>query len=104
MSKNIYYNPEDHGLTIVASVDAGGDYDYDTLLVFEDADGNLYWADDAGCSCPVPFEDYEGVGDLNPITPKTRDGLHRWATEHFRHEQADVIAMMRVVDEKLGDK
>jgi hypothetical protein len=66
---NVYYNPEAHGLTLVAEHELSEpNYSYDTLAVFKDDEG-FYLATDSGCSCPVPFENYEGKGDLTgPLT------------------------------------
>lgn len=43
-------------------------YQFDLTRVYvEDGTGNLFFADDIGCSCPTPFEDTT-VDDLTPIT------------------------------------
>lgn len=34
-------------------------YEYNTLCFWNTGDG-VYWAQDSGCSCPTPFEAYEG--------------------------------------------
>lgn len=66
---NPYYNPEATGLTKVAEVDlAEPCYSFDLLAVFADGEG-LYLATDSGCSCPTPFEDYNGKADMTgPLT------------------------------------
>ena len=57
MSANIYYSPEAYGLTVVADIDkSSGCYEFDTFVVWKDASGRYYWAEDSGCSCPAPFE------------------------------------------------
>ena len=63
---NIYYDPKDFGLTLVAEIDKGGGYDFDKLVVFQKPDGTLWYAADSGCSCPTPFEDIKLL-DLKPI-------------------------------------
>ncbi len=61
---NIYYSPEEYGLEVVFEKEAGRDYDFDMFVVWRDPDtGQLYWGEDAGCSCPSPFEGY-GYDDL----------------------------------------
>jgi hypothetical protein len=62
---NIYYNPKKFGLKIVDFIDVGRSYEFDITIIFEKEDGSLWWLSDAGCSCPVPFEDL-GVDDLIP--------------------------------------
>lgn len=69
---NVYSTPEKFGLTIVEVVDQPGlSYEYNTAVLWQDAGGNYYWARDSGCSCPIPFEDYRTLADLN-------QGLHGW--------------------------
>jgi hypothetical protein len=53
---NIYTHPEAYGLTVVADVEAAGGYEFDTFAIWRDKAGTFWWADDAGCSCPVPFD------------------------------------------------
>lgn len=59
MGSEIYYDPQDHGLEIVAQHDfSDGSYCFDYRIVWrEKATGRLLTARDAGCSCPSPFED-----------------------------------------------
>jgi hypothetical protein len=74
---NIYYNPENCGLTIVGSLDEHDlSYEFNTLLVVEATQsGKLYWARSSGCSCPTPFEEYFYVSDkendLNKLNKET---------------------------------
>ena len=60
---NPYSNPENFGLTPVKDVDLAGSYEFDIFAVWTDGK-TLYWAKDSGCSCPMPFEDFNGIGDL----------------------------------------
>jgi hypothetical protein len=53
---NIYTHPEAYGLTVVAEVEAAGGYELDTFAIWRDEHGTFWWADDAGCSCPIPFD------------------------------------------------
>jgi hypothetical protein len=54
---NVYYAPEQFGLTTLDEAEHGGSYEFDTCVVWKDSEGRLWWAQDAGCSCPTPFED-----------------------------------------------
>lgn len=66
---NVYYSPEDFGLTTVGELDfSDGSYQFDYTVVWIDSDKVLYYADDAGCSCPSPFEGYRGITDLTKAT------------------------------------
>lgn len=49
----------------------GGGYEFDTLMFFADSRG-VYTAQDSGCSCPTPFEYYEG-----PSWEAVRDKMER---------------------------
>lgn len=54
---NVYYSPEKFGLTQVECIDfSDGCYQFDYLVVWKDAEGRLFYAEDSGCSCPSPFE------------------------------------------------
>ncbi|WP_043654418.1 DUF7574 domain-containing protein [Nocardia thailandica] len=69
MRENMYYAPEQYGLTIVGTLDfSDGFYCFDYTVVWQDSTTHrLYMADDSGCSCPSPFED-TAVNDLTEIT------------------------------------
>ena len=54
---NVYYNPRDFGLEIVAEIEySTGSYEFDTRVIWKDEEGRLWTARDSGCSCPTPFE------------------------------------------------
>lgn len=66
-SPDVYYNPEKFGLTIVETFDfSDGYYQFDYLAVWKDEAGNLFYAEDSGCSCPSPFESM-GLPDLTRV-------------------------------------
>ena len=45
-------------------------YSFNLIGVWRDpADGSWLWAEDRGCSCPRPFEDFTKREDLTPATP-----------------------------------
>lgn len=57
---NPYYNPKGLALEMLAFEDPGANYNFDTICFWATQDGRVYTAHDSGCSCPTPFEDYEG--------------------------------------------
>lgn len=66
-SPDVFYDPEKFGLTSVETIDfSDGSYQFDYLAVWKDGDGNLYYAEDSGCSCPSPF-DGMGLPDLTRV-------------------------------------
>lgn len=70
----VYYSPEDYGLQTVGNLDEDGlDYEFHILAIWKDEEGRIYWAEDSGCSCPSPFEDfhYNGPDDHNLETDIT---------------------------------
>src|SRR5690348_17619225 len=67
---NVYYDPENYELSTVGEVEfSSGCYEFDLTVVWRDASGQLYYADDFGCSCPVPFEGMAGLDDLTKASP-----------------------------------
>jgi hypothetical protein len=103
---NIYYSPEKFGLTIFGSLEKGGAYEFDTFVVFANADGDLFYATDSGCSCPTPFED-TGVGDLSPIDDETwgafANDLDAWVAGYGgdRLVTTEVVGLKRKVNRRL---
>jgi len=68
---DIYYYPEKSGLEIVGEVDFGECYEFDKFVVWREKDtGRLGYAQDCGCSCPSPFEDY-GPEHIEWTDPRT---------------------------------
>lgn len=66
---NPYYEPEDLGLETIGSIDDAGSYEFNTLAAWKDKKtGEVYWQEDAGCSCPTPFESFNTLQSLNKIT------------------------------------
>lgn len=80
-SHNPYYNPEKCGLDIFETVDTGGSYEFDMLVIWRKLDDNTLWyATDAGCSCPTPFD--PGRHDLEQITKETFFGFDNALKNH----------------------
>lgn len=74
MDGTIYGNPGQWGLKIfVATSNPALDYQFSMFVVWQDAAGQLFWAEDDGCSCPDPFEDITEIEQLNTIVGA--DGL-----------------------------
>lgn len=85
--RNIYYEPAAFGLEIVAEHDfSDWSYQFDTRVVWRDREGRLYTARDSGCSCPSPFEDYEGVESLERLT--TPDPLRTEYREELKNHES----------------
>ncbi len=68
MSENIYCHPESYGLKVFAETSNPAlDYKFSMFVVWQDKSGNLFYAEDSGCSCPAPFEDISEIEQLNTI-------------------------------------
>jgi hypothetical protein len=97
---DVYYNPEAYGLRIVAELDEPNlSYEFCMLVVWMDEHGEAYFAQDSGCSCPSPFENYHSIEDLTPLNSQTMDSLERAAREMDR-SGADVF--LRQVEKECG--
>jgi hypothetical protein len=101
---NIYYQPAEFGLTTVGEVDyVPGCYEFDLLVVWQDANGRYFYGEDSGCSCPAPFES-QGLSDLVQTTGqgvidriRERLGKRRdWDTYAETDSQANAL-MSRIV-------
>lgn len=65
---DVYCDAETFGLTEVDSIDiSDGCYQFDLIVVWKDATGKHYWANDSGCSCPSPFETFTSIDQLTPL-------------------------------------
>lgn len=66
---DIYFQSEHFDLKLVEELEEDDmSYAYNIFVVYQHADGRLFYAQDGGCSCPSPFEDYNSLDDLTPIT------------------------------------
>ena len=64
---NLYYSPEQFGLEMMSFEDDTLSYEFDILAFWVNCDGVVYSASDSGCSCPVPFEDYHSLCELERV-------------------------------------
>lgn len=57
--RNVWYYPENCGLEVVTSIEEDLSYEFHILAVWYDPKSKtVLFAEDSGCSCPAPFEDY----------------------------------------------
>lgn len=76
-----YYNPEKHGLEVVAEIDySDGCFCFDLRVVWRDLKtGRLLSGRDSGCSCPSPFDQHK-IEDLQEVTTMS------WLKEEYEEE------------------
>jgi hypothetical protein len=95
---NLYYDPRDFGLEVIGEIDwSDGCYQFDLTAVWRRAnDGRFVYAEDAGCSCPSPFEN-TGVDELTVL--RQRGGLADFKAhleerqaEPYREDRAQAVA------------
>jgi len=75
--KNPYSKPQNVGLEIVGELDEGEPYSFNMVVVWKNKKGKLFYAADSGCSCPSPFEDYEGEETLTKLTKENLDEFEK---------------------------
>jgi hypothetical protein len=57
---NPYYAPEKLELELITFDEPDMSWEYNTLCFWSTNEGLVYSASNSGCSCPTPFEEYEG--------------------------------------------
>jgi len=112
---NVHYDTSDQvndaGLVQVGELDEEGlSYEYHTLLVVQHVESKrVFYAEDSGCSCPTPFEDYHFHSpDETNMTEVTqgdsfisfeRDVTNFPAPEKYRQELIDKVK--KLVNKKV---
>ena len=101
---DVYYNAESFGLTRVDEIDlSDGFYQFDIVCVWKDAGAKHYWAEDSGCSCPLPFEDYTTIEKTTPLDndhdfeelKKIIDEENSWRTDRTLEEKTKFLNTVR---------
>lgn len=109
--KDVYYQPKAFDLTPVGEIEWDEEsYQFFITAVWLHADGTIYYADDSGCSCPAPFEDFTSLSDLdkadtvqdliNYLDERLADmhgrwGIHEAHIERKRGEVGELIQQVR---------
>lgn len=103
MNTNPYYNPETMGLKILGTLDEDLDYEFNTLVVWQEtATKKLYYATDSGCSCPTPFEDYTTIDSLTPVNDQTRSNFEN-EVKNFPVSGPEKTELLALVARTLRD-
>lgn len=82
---DLYYQPSQFGLVPVGEIEWDDDsFSFNLTVVWYDPENRkLYWADDSGCSCPAPFEDYTS---LDQATTGTKMDLYKHLDYMLNHQ------------------
>lgn len=91
---NPYYNPEQLDLEMIEFDGPDLTYEFDILLFWRTKEGLVFSASDSGCSCPTPFEDYEGANQKEVIQKLER-------VKDYSHALGIFTAWNRDYDENL---
>jgi hypothetical protein len=88
----------DEEFELVISSDLGGSYEFDELCVWKNGEGNLFYAIDSGCSCPIPFEWVISVNDLKPLTLRTFEMFTKDAEQEWGQYLNDAFTKSKKMD------
>lgn len=80
---NPYYAPEKLDLEMISFQEPGLSYEFNTLCFWSNGKGQVFSASDSGCSCPTPFEDYEGETQDEVVRKLERVGSKEQAERIF---------------------
>ena len=94
-----YNNPEHFGLVILKEYDVGGSYEFDKFVFWKRLlDGQVFYAEDSGCSCPSPFENLNGFEGLIPLGDGERErheaAFKTWTEDYDKSPKIDVDLVM----------
>lgn len=103
---NYYYDYErpDDIITVAECEPSEQSYSFDIFLFLaKKGERGVYFANNSGCSCPAPFEDFRSLDDFEHITTiKRLNELERTAVETYGRwsierpdEWRDCIAKVR---------
>jgi hypothetical protein len=102
---DVYYQPEKFDLTPIGEIEwSSGSYEFDLTVVWRHEDGRLFYANDSGCSCPSPFENYTSLDDLTEITDVSefQDALNDTSEHNYDgNRNAEVADLMSRIAEAL---
>lgn len=95
---DIYGSPEKYGLETIGEIDwSSGSYEFDLTVVWRRTfDGAFVYGEDAGCSCPSPFES-TGVDELIRITSLGEFRTHLAGRQHgsyYGENRSDEVARL----------
>ena len=83
MGYNPHYSAGELGLELYSLDEPEMSYEFNTLDFWATKDGRVFSASDSGCSCPTPFEDYEGATQDEVLQKLEQVGSVRQALEIF---------------------
>ena len=101
---NPYYSPEKCGLEQMYSLHGEEDYSFDMAVIWRDSDsGKYYFAQDSGCSCPSPFEDFHSLDDLTELNADTLYSLKETAENLYNVDKAEARSFISSAKHLIND-
>jgi hypothetical protein len=89
---NIYDNPAAHGAEFIGEVSEPDMCWEFNVIAFWSKDGKVYAGQDSGCSCPSPFETFDGIADLTEV--RSLDDARRLMDSNSRMLASDKRDML----------
>lgn len=66
---DVYNQPEHYGLKTIGDIEWDHEsWQFNMTVILRGNDGQWYYAEDSGCSCPSPFENVTSMDDLTKVT------------------------------------
>lgn len=85
-----------------ADINLACSYEFDTFLVHKDIDGDLFFATDSGCSCPIPFNNHVFPDDWTKITSEKQfnEDFERWL--NYGHSKNPELAKVMKIKQMVA--
>lgn len=98
---NPYYHPENCDVELLITIDEPNmSYEFNTTIIVKDnPTGVLYVTSDSGCSCPTPFEDVRGLGDMTVL--RNMDDFDTYFADNHGYNASDILSARRKIAELL---
>jgi len=94
---SIYNNPEKFGLVTVGEADKADSYEFDIIALWHDG-VDFLWAEDSGCSCPSPFENFT---DLDALTRGSKfaacEAVLQWGKDDYRDGKDQATRLIETI-------
>lgn len=76
---NPYYDADKMGWEVIEFDQPNMYYEFNTLVFWKTKEGIIYTAQSSGCSCPCPFEEYDGKDEISIRQKLERVGSYEQA-------------------------
>lgn len=98
---DIYNDSSLFGLELIGTVEwIIESYEFNMTIVLMDKEGTFYWAQDSGCSCPMPFEEFTSIeqlesGDFFKLAEHLKERAQECDPgEEFAHAEKELVQLL----------